>query len=317
MYFDPGDRGNNGTILDLVRNRTGGTLGQARKALRPFLASQPAGPNAAPERQEYAVKPATKTEAAFQARWEEAGPIRNFSYWHKRGLTKADADTCEVRQDRRGNLLFPHVGPDGLTGYEIKNEGFTGFAAAGNKGLFFAHQARQVESIFITESALDAISLVKQLHPETKETALVVSTGGAFGRQQQELIAKLAKVNPDAEIVAAFDNDAGGERFAQQLRQMLTDAGLPNEYDRLTPTRKDWNEDWLALLTAARREQTEAERRPDADLVTTPMPRPTTVTTSPAPPAGPSQRPATANPMPTAPTPPAQPDYEEDYGLDL
>ncbi|HNG93947.1 MAG TPA: toprim domain-containing protein, partial [Acidobacteriota bacterium] len=126
-----------------------------------------------------------------------------------------------------------------------------------------------------------------------------------------------AKVNPDAEIVAAFDNDAGGERFAQQLRQMLTDAGLPNEYDRLTPTRKDWNEDWLALLTAARREQTEAERRPDADLVTTPMPRPTTVTTSPAPPAGPSQRPATANPMPTAPTPPAQPDYEEDYGLDL
>ena len=44
-----------------------------------------------------------------------------------------------MRIDSRGNTVFPHFDAAGLCGYEIKNRGFTGFAAGGKKGLWFSH----------------------------------------------------------------------------------------------------------------------------------------------------------------------------------
>ena len=40
-----------------------------------------------------------------------------------------------MRIDARGNTVFPHFDAAGLCVYEIKNRGFTGFAAGGKKGL--------------------------------------------------------------------------------------------------------------------------------------------------------------------------------------
>src|SRR4029450_7817951 len=43
-----------------------------------------------------------------------------------------------MRMDSRGNTVFPHFDAAGLCGYEIKHRGFTGFAAGGQKGLWFS-----------------------------------------------------------------------------------------------------------------------------------------------------------------------------------
>ena len=36
-----------------------------------------------------------------------------------------------IKIDPRGNAAFPHIDADGLTGYELKNRNFTGFASGG------------------------------------------------------------------------------------------------------------------------------------------------------------------------------------------
>lgn len=44
-----------------------------------------------------------------------------------------------MRTDSLGNTVLRHFDAAGLCGYEIKNRGFAGFAAGGNKGLWFSH----------------------------------------------------------------------------------------------------------------------------------------------------------------------------------
>jgi hypothetical protein len=43
-----------------------------------------------------------------------------------------------IRVDFRTNAVFAHANQDGPCGYEIKNQGFTGFAKGGDKGLWLS-----------------------------------------------------------------------------------------------------------------------------------------------------------------------------------
>ena len=63
-----------------------------------------------------------------------------------------------MRIDSLGNTVFPHFDAAGLCGYEIKNCGFTGFAAGGQKGLWMSHTQPADRRLILTESAVDALS---------------------------------------------------------------------------------------------------------------------------------------------------------------
>ena len=90
-----------------------------------------------------------------------------------------------VRMDVRGNAVFPHFDQDGLCGYEIKNTNFTGFAAGGEKGLWFSHARRDDTRLVFCESAIDALSHAA-LFPDAG--ARYASIGGKPNPVQPELI---------------------------------------------------------------------------------------------------------------------------------
>ena len=122
----------------------------------------------------------------------------------RRGLRAASGWTAAA------NTIFPHFDAAGLCGYEIKNRGFTGFAAGGEKGLWWSHIRRADRRLILAESAVDALSHAA-LFPDAKDQTRYASLGGKSSRRQMGLLqAIIAKLPKAAEIVAAFDADPAG-----------------------------------------------------------------------------------------------------------
>ena len=115
-----------------------------------------------------------------------------------------------VRIDRYGNTVFPHFDAAGLCGYEIKNHGFTGFAAGGKKGLWLSHTKPGDRRLVLAESAIDALSHAA-LFPDAEDQTRYASLGGKPNSRQPALVqTTIAKLPVGAEIVAAFDADEAG-----------------------------------------------------------------------------------------------------------
>ena len=243
IYFSVRNDFDNGTIIDFLQNRNGGTLGVVRQKLRAWLGgSRPAGvqmPAFASD-----LLPVSRDRAGVMAAWAGARACTALPYLTARGLgpdvLALPRFAGRVRVDRRDNALFPHYDKDGLCGFEIKNTGFTGFAPGGVKGLWHSATRSTDFWLVLTESAIDAVSF-HVLHGG--DSSRYMSTGGALNPQQPALLrGAIEKMPENAVIILGFDLDEGGEKLAQevaafapagrQLRRMLPDAG----------TGKDWNE---------------------------------------------------------------------------
>jgi hypothetical protein len=154
-----------------------------------------------------------------------------------------------MRIDSRGNTVFPHFDAAGLSGYEIKNRGFTGFAAGGQKGLWFSHARPDDRRLVLAESAIDALSHAA-LFPDAEDQTRYASLGGKPSSRQAGLVqATIARLPEGAEIVAAFDADEAGRLLVDMLR--LAVAGVATERGRTDLTFKahlpaqegdDWNQ---------------------------------------------------------------------------
>jgi hypothetical protein len=164
--------------------------------------------------------------------------------------------------------VFPHFDAAGLCGYEIKNRGFTGFAAGGEKGLWFSHTRRDDRRLILTESAIDALSHAA-LFPDADDQTRYASLAGKPGRRQMSLLqATIAKLPEAAEIVAAFDADPAGRRLVGEIRQVVANVASKTERRDLIfkshlPTKE--GEDWNVVLQNRHRSQ--STRLPDRRLV--------------------------------------------------
>jgi hypothetical protein len=126
-----------------------------------------------------------------------------------------------MRIDSLGNTVFPHFDATGLCGYEIKNCGFTGFAAGGQKGLWMSHTQPADRRLILTESAVDALSYAA-LFPDAEDQTRYASLGGKPSSRQSELVqATIAKLPAGAEIVAAFDADDAGRQLVEVIREAV------------------------------------------------------------------------------------------------
>ena len=74
-----------------------------------------------------------------------------------------------------------------MCGYEIKNGGFTGFAAGGQKGLWFSHTQPADRRLVLTESAIDALSYAA-LFPDAEDQTRYASLGGKPSSRQRTLV---------------------------------------------------------------------------------------------------------------------------------
>ena len=244
-FFSVRDEADNGSIIDFVQRRRGGSLGDVRKELRPYLYHPPSPAPSVPVLP--VLEPALKDLGQVRARLE--GMTVSHGHPYLVSTRKIPAEVLghlrffdRVRIDSHGNAVFPHWNLSGLSGYEIKNHQFTGFAPGGEKGLWASHTDPADTVLVIAETAIDALSHFALKRPEKTR---YVSTAGTLNPSQPELIRRAAERLPDGgSVILATDNDAGGDALADVLRELLDSvAGRIRVVEDRPPVRgEDWND---------------------------------------------------------------------------
>ena len=243
VYFSVRDERDNGTIIDFVQFRQGLSLGATRKELRPWI-GQPPVPVPAFQPLHKTEKDRMKVEAAWE-RMKDA--VDTHPYLERERalpgpLLALERFAGRIRIDDKGNAVFPHFDAEGLTGYELKNVGFTGFASGGGKALWLSHELAGDNRLVLCESAIDALSHAV-LFPDNR--ARYASIGGKPNPQQPELIrAAAARMPMDSEIVSAMDADEDGAKLADVVRKAVALTGrLDLKFTVQEPFGfKDWND---------------------------------------------------------------------------
>ena len=225
VYFSVRDDRDNGSIIDWVQNRNKGmSLGAVRKELRPWIGQPPIPVPALPSLPR-TEKDRLKVEAAY-ARMQDA--VTGHPYLEREralpgALLALDRFAGRVRIDDKGNAVMPHFDAQGLSGYELKNVGYTGFASSGSKALWLSHELPDDHRLVFCESAIDALSHAV-LFPDNRTR--YASIGGKPNPQQPELIrAAIARMPVDSEIVSAMDSDLDGEKLDAAVRQAFELSG--------------------------------------------------------------------------------------------
>lgn len=280
IYFSVRDDSDNGSIIDFALRRQSGGFRSALQTLREWT-SQPRPPTS-PTSYAPSLEPMSGPHPEIFNRFLDMPVIQNHPALEARGITSELLQLPRfarcVMMDERRNACFPHYNRQGVCGWEVKNKGFTGFAAGGKKGLWFSRAKADDSALVIAESAIDALSYAA-LFPDLGDRTRYFSTGGSLNPDQPELIAAaLAKIQPrpalmletnraikealqdpadpedHAELIAAAlakasrpllilatDNDDPGHALADQIRALAPD-GV--EIRRPLPKGcKDWNDE--------------------------------------------------------------------------
>lgn len=252
IYFSVRDDSDHGSIIDFVQKRESLNLGQVRKMLRPWVDGSPSSyAPKAPALQRRKPQPTTGDRGQVLAVWSKMQPTNgNHPYLTiERKIEPAtQVDTRfvgMVRLDAKGNAVFPHYDETGITGYELKNKAFTGFASGGEKALWHSANLHTATRLVVVESAIDGMS-----HAELTQDpeAAYVSIGGSMSDKQLDLLTKaIGDLQGRAgTVIIATDNDTSGNALAQQIEALVR--GMTAE--RQTSKLKDWNADLIALKTA-------------------------------------------------------------------
>lgn len=156
--------------------------------------------------------------------------------------------------DARKNAVFVCRGPNGEpVGAEIKGtfrfksgkyagKYWTGLAPGSRKeaGGFRIGSVVKAKTLYLVESAIDAISLLKLRMDLGERHFAVISTAGATPNVREWL----KGVAQAARRVCAFDADEKGDEKARGLRR--------NGFERLRPSLgKDWNDELRAVLASS------------------------------------------------------------------
>jgi len=243
-YFSVRDGRDNGTIVDFVQRRAARSLGDVRQELRQWLGTP--RPDFEPRRQSApADRPGPPRD--FAQLFAIARSTENSAYLNARGIRPETLRDPRFAgswlEDARNNALFAHRDDAGVvTGFEIKNRGFTGFSAGGHKTVWRSATRPDDRALVITESAIDALSHHQLRRGDTAHVRYL-STGGAPSRRQIELVDKaVAEMAPASRVVAAVDADPAGTELAQRLRR-LTERHPHVAFERDSPAvGKDWND---------------------------------------------------------------------------
>ena len=243
IYFSVRDDTDHGSIIDFTQKRGGGSLGKIRKQLREHLSTPPAPPVSSLKSLEPLSRDLVKVRAAFSA----MRPMESCKQFLKqvRGIPSSVLDSKRfdgrILSDDFSNAIFPHWNAEGLSGYEIKNENFTGFAPGGQKGLWGSRTRVTDKTLIIAETAIDALSYAALFG---FKRCRFVSTAGQLNPEQPELLKRAAAkmVGPDAEIILAFDNDEAGHSLAETLQPILSELLICHRHFPAT-VGKDWNDE--------------------------------------------------------------------------
>ena len=238
VYFSTGDDSDSGSIIDFVQRRNAVNLGQVRKMLRDWLPGCAKPAQKRPVREPARPVVTSKDRVEVLRRWSKLKPYVGV-YLAQRHIDARIVAAFDVRQDERGNACFAHRDVTGVTGWESKNAGFTGFSAGGQRIASVTRLAGEdvlVTRLVITESAIDAMSYAQIKH---EPGTAYISTGGSglSEAQRDHLVQIMGGVSV---VVLAMDKDDAGEKMAREIAQLAPTGVLVL---RDAPSEgKDWNE---------------------------------------------------------------------------
>lgn len=260
-WWDPGSATAKGDIFNLVQHLDPGlNFGQARKVLRDFVGIAPTYTAHA--------KPGAKSapDVPISERWAKRRVVSPGSpAWTyltttrrlPRLVVKAAIGHQQLREGPQASAWFAHRDHEGrLTGIESRGPEYRGFSSGGDKTLFRLPGAQPgaatpVTRLAVTEAPIDALSLaaIEELRTDT----LYVSTAGGMGPHTLEALGQAMQAlaqQSNPHVVAGFDADKLGERYAGFLSELAASVGLTSE--RLIPPdgRKDWNDVLKGRATA-------------------------------------------------------------------
>lgn len=250
VYFSVRNDADHGTIVDFIQNRQRMALGEARKALRPWIGENPHPPRRPPQESFVGdVEPISRNISRIRAQFAAMQPVQGtHSYLeHERHIPPdvlaAPRFVGKIYTDRHGNAVFPHHDRQGLCGFELRNAHFKGFAKGGQKGLWYSVTSPDDHSLVITESAIEALSYHALHRPEGTR---YFSIAGEMNPMQRQLLeSAFRKLSPGASILMATNNDAGGRHLAEQIKGIVLATGREDlaPMDR-HPEREgaDWND---------------------------------------------------------------------------
>ena len=262
VYCSVHDPSSSGTVIDFAQNviERGCSLGRARQLLRPFLNGGYVSDLRVSRRGRYVenIRPSQPDLLAVAARYAKFSPVAGHHPYlcDERGIAPELLADDRVR-DRlrhcplRGSVIFPHWGsPDDsggtercLTGFEIKGRGVNMFSKGGRKGLWMSGGFDGDRVIAFAESGLDALSYLATRG--TTGDVRVASLSGKMNPTQPDLVASaIARMGEGAYVVAAFDNDDGGDQLTEQLVGILGTLDRPDlefKDDRPLTRGADWN----------------------------------------------------------------------------
>lgn len=251
VYFSVRDPADHGSIIDFVQRRQGGTLGNVRQVLRPWIGAPASPPLPRPSPASFAqrLEPVTRDLVMVRARYENMRPLSGYSAYlvEERKipphLLAQEKFAPRIRVDDRANTVFPHFNREGLCGYEIKNSNFTGFAPGGLKGLWASVPTPEDDRLIVAETAIDALSYaVLAGH----HRARFVSIAGQMNPEQPALLrSAIGKLAAGGRVVLAFDNDEGGDSLTAQVTDLFAEAqraDLTLIDDRPNIRGTDWND---------------------------------------------------------------------------
>lgn len=238
VYFSVKDS-HGGTVIDLAKRYVTKNFGEIRKTLRAWSDGR------TPRASGYAATPLETTSKDLQAvakLWHAAEVCTRHAWLElERGipssLLSGPRFYGRLKTDSIGNALFAHGNAEGaLCGFEKKNNGFTGFAAGGEKGLGLSNVQGGDERLVLAESFIDMLSYAG-LFPD--ERARYGSFGGSLSTKQPEIIRGAILALPrGAEVVAATDGDEAGAKFAGIIQE-LCEGYVFIEH---RPPAGDWND---------------------------------------------------------------------------
>lgn len=248
VYFAVSSYGDNGSIIDFIKNRTSKSLKEIGLELKAWL-----GGGFEPIEPKYYASDVK--EQVFDPKrigniFKSCKPITTHEYLQGRGISNAVINsqrfTGRIFTDRYKNVLFPHYRHDGIKsnicGIEYKQTD-KAFFAKGSEKTFWRSNAKATDTVLIIgEACIDALShYILRNHDDG--TYLV--TGGGMSPEQGTLLINLINSLPNLEeIILITDNDKGGDLLTARLIGVISKSNFKDEPIRHSPDIRgfDWND---------------------------------------------------------------------------
>lgn len=230
-------------------------------ALVGFVPSEPAWERTARERE---------PEASLLERWRtRRKPWPGSMTWRylrderylPEAVIRAAVRRDLVREGPRGSMWAAHRDDQGMvTGWEERGPEWRGYSTGGAKVLF-QFGIGDAHRLCVTEAAIDAMSLA--VLEGVRRDSVYLSTGGGWAPATDTSLRLLAS-REGTLLVAATDNNAQGDVYAERLEAMAGEAGCG--FERLRPQNDDWNADLKAKEVKEKEEREERRKKGQLQL---------------------------------------------------